>query len=117
MEKFTASKSYSYETMLDTDPILAFAGLRIELERKLREIAHYKNIELPRTGITGLIRELKHHNVLNENEAVVLRDLTSILNRAAHGQTIEPAASGWVKAISKGVLGELNLKLSKTDNL
>lgn len=52
---------YAFEAVAGDDPNLALAGLGIELESKLKEIAESRNIEIPRKGIRPLIRNISRN--------------------------------------------------------
>ena len=50
---------YSFELVLDQDPNLALAGLRIELEKRLVQIATSRGLNVEKMGVGSLLRSLK----------------------------------------------------------
>lgn len=52
----TKTPSYSFESILDKDPNLALAGLRIELEKRLVQIAKLNKLNVSKASINQLLR-------------------------------------------------------------
>jgi hypothetical protein len=57
------------------DPNLALAGIRIELERRLRKIAERNGVSANRRGAGVLIRDLQVRNILSREQSSILEDL------------------------------------------
>jgi hypothetical protein len=74
-----------------SDPVLALAKLRIELERILRRL-HARtshSASSPRNVILGrIIQDLAAHKALPHDLAASIRDVVAICNRAIHGEEI-----------------------------
>jgi hypothetical protein len=83
---------YAFESVAGTDSNLALAGLRIEIESRLRELANARNIAPKEMSVRTLTNELTARGVLTEKEAAVVYDLLPILNRAAHGASVDERA-------------------------
>lgn len=94
------------------DPNLALAGLRIELERRLRKIAERHGIISNRRGIGLLIRDLLARNLLTREQSSILADLLPSLNAAVHGASVDPRASAWAAEVGPQLLAGLELQES-----
>lgn len=104
---------YAFESVVGNDPNLALAGLRIELELKLREIAEARGIEVARKGIRPLIYELKSRDVLNQREASALEAMLPLLNGAAHGAETDLRAADWAMDVGPRLLAALDEKIGE----
>jgi hypothetical protein len=74
-----------------SDPVLALAKLRIELERTLRRLhgRTSQSASSPRNVSLGrIIQDLAAHQALPQDLAVSIRDVMAICNRAIHGEEI-----------------------------
>jgi len=106
---------YPFELVAEGDPNLALAGLRIEIEKRLRQLAESRNLELKKTGIRSLLDTLSHTNVLNPQERSVLGDMLGLLNSAVHGATVDQRAAAWAIEVGPLLLKSLDDRIS--DNL
>ncbi len=79
--------------ILDYDPTLALAKLRIEIERDLAEILAIKGDSgvppRPR-GVVGMMNSLLRIGVIDKPTADATRTIVAVLNQAVHGARIEP---------------------------
>jgi hypothetical protein len=74
-----------------SDPVLALAKLRIELERTLRRLhaLSSQSASSPRNVTLGrIIQDLAAHAALPQDVAASIRDVVAICNRAVHGEEI-----------------------------
>lgn len=104
---------YSFLLVADEDPNLALAGLRIELEKRLMQLAESHNLlgQLGgRGGVGPLLRVLDHSGVLSSNEAATLQELTRLLNSAVHGADVDKSAVDWAIEIGPRLLQGLDNK-------
>lgn len=92
---------YAFESVVGDDPNLALAGLRIELESRLRDIATSKGISAENKTAGRLLRELRASGHLSKKEISAIEDLLPLLNRAAHGAEVDERASRW--ALDTGI--------------
>ena len=100
----------AYLSIVDQDPNLALTGLRIEIEKRLRELAPL--VGLPKSRpLSQLIRDLQAESVLSSEQSSGLLELVSLVNQAAHGVEVSPSAA--YSAIQSGpqVLSVLDLIL------
>jgi hypothetical protein len=82
----------AYLSIVDQDPNLALTGLRIEIEKRLRELAPI--VGLPKSRpLSQLIRDLQTESVLSSEQSRGLLELVSLGNQAAHGVEVSPSAA------------------------
>lgn len=98
----------------EQDPNLALAGLRIELEKRLRVLATADGIapESTRQGIGPLLRMLASRDALKERERSVLADLIATLNSAVHGAEVDPRAAQWAMDVGPKLLRTLDERIA-----
>jgi hypothetical protein len=88
----TSETAAPIQSLAQTDPVVALAKLRIELESRLRRLELRLNPDSrppnrPPT-LTHVIRDLASHEVFGVEFGASLRDLIAICNRAIHGEDI-----------------------------
>ena len=108
------NEQYTFYGLRYSDPKLALAGLRIEIESVLRKIAEANQLDASRTGIGQMARVLSQHQLISDNERGIIFDLVGILNRAVHSQLkeYESESFDWVFDLGLNLLKSLNAKLS-----
>ena len=108
------NKQYTFYGLRYSDPKLALAGLRIEIESVLRKIAEANQLDTSRTGIGQMAKVLRQHQLINDNERAIIFDLVGILNKAVHNQLkeYESESFDWVFDLGLNLLKSLNAKLS-----
>jgi len=107
--------SYSFESVLDKDPNLALAGLRIEIEKRLVHIAKSNKLDISKAGVGQLLRLLSYHQILTPEESSVLTDMTGLLNSAVHGAEVDKRAADWAIEVGPKLLQSLDEKIEKYD--
>lgn len=90
------------------DPNLALVGFRIELEKRLRQIAKSRQIDVSKMTLRATARELQARQVLSPKVADGIIELAALGNSAAHGVEVSPAASQWVADVGPGILEQLD---------
>lgn len=104
------SSSLTYMDIADQDPSLALVALRIEIEKRLRELAELTGV--PRTrSLSVLTNQLQERKVLNPDSAAGLRDLIALGNQAAHGVPVGPQAAYSAVEFGPPVLQVLDSKI------
>jgi|SRR5580658_3403080 hypothetical protein len=88
----TDEAASAIRSLADTDPVVALAKLRIEIETRLRRIesrvdpgAAKRNRPTP---LASIIRKLVSQDVFEADLGESIRDVVSICNRAIHGEDI-----------------------------
>jgi len=75
--------------LLDTDPVLALAALRIEIEKSLKNIAERLDFPIKeKTSIAKIIVNLEKKEILPYEQVKILRQIVNMCNKAIHGTAI-----------------------------
>ena len=104
---------YSFQVMTARDPNLALAGLRIEIEKRLVELAESHGVSLRRPSVGRLINALSEHELLTFEERSVLSDMVSLLNSAVHGATVDRQAVDWAMETGPRLLKTLDGRIAR----
>lgn len=105
-----ARADYPFLEVVDSDTGLALAGLRIEIEKRLRFMAESNGMKVGRNGLGAVLRYLYDNHLVTESERSVISDLTAALNRAAHGMLVDAQTADWVIDIGPRILAGLDGK-------
>ncbi|NOY39009.1 MAG: hypothetical protein GXO95_01880 [Nitrospirae bacterium] len=103
---------YSFQVIAENDPNLALAGLRIEIEKRLIQLAEAKGIHVQSASVIRLMRLLAEHGVLTKQEHSVLADMIGLLSSAVHGATVDGRAVDWAMEVGPRLLKSLDNKIS-----
>ncbi len=103
----------SIREVANTDSNLSLVAFRIEIEKRIREIAESFQIRTHRTPLGKLIRELQNSQILPHDVSAGLMELVALGNRAAHGVEVEPDAADWVLDIGTSIILKLDSILKK----
>jgi hypothetical protein len=106
---------YSFLQVASTDPNLALAGLRIELERRLEQLARLRGRGEPPKGIGRLLAYLNLNQLIGGAERSVLSDLAALLNSAVHGARVDAQATEWALEIGPRILKALEERAATED--
>ena len=104
---------FSYQSIANDDPYLALAGLRIEIEKRVKKIVEDSGIDGYNRPLKWQLYTLSKNNVINVEEEKVLQDLIRLLNRAIHGAEIDDRAAQWAIEVGPRILRALDEKLMK----
>ncbi len=78
-----------YREIAQGDPVLALAGLRIELETMLKNLAKGYNIPLNKKDSLGLIvKKLRERVAITSKQAELINAIIKLCNAAIHGTKI-----------------------------
>ena len=105
--------AYSFESVLDKDPNLALAGLRIEIEKRLLQIAKLNHLDATRASVGQLLRLLNQRQILTPQESSALSDMSGLLNAAVHGAEVDKRAADWAVEVGPKLLQGLDEKIEK----
>lgn len=103
---------YSFQLIGTQDPNLALAGLRIELEKRLLDIAESHGLDVKRQSVGALLRILKERGLLSPDESAVLENMVGQLNAAVHGAQVSPAAADWAFTVGPLLLEALDQRVA-----
>lgn len=101
-----------YISIADQDPRLALVGLRIEIEKRLRELAELTDAR-KNQPLISLTRELERKEILHPASAVGLRELIFYGNEAAHGAAVSADVAASAVEYGPNVLAILDAKLAE----
>ena len=104
---------YAFEAVAGGDRNMVLAGLRIELESRLREIAKSRGITGERRALRSVIEQLVHRDIIRRNEASAIADLLPLLSSAVHGADVDRAAAEWALAFGPPLLDALEEHLGE----
>ena len=99
-------RKYSFESIVEDDPNLALAGLRIEIEKTLKEIALQEGIT-DIHSINQLTSVLNQVGTITAEQTSLIRDLVPMLNEAVHGKSVDPRAAEWAIKTGPRILNAL----------
>ncbi|MEQ9347695.1 MAG: hypothetical protein RIG26_14745 [Thalassospira sp.] len=105
---------YSFEEIYDTDPHLALAGLRIEIERIIRKLAG-KNISSRSPSLSETMFLLRDQGIISEEQLGLMMHLMPELNKAAHARNIEQSVHHWIMQVGPKLLAGLEEKIPIED--
>jgi len=108
-EEFVISEK-EIRDLLSTDPRLALAKIRIELEEALKRLylaSVDSQPDLRLLSLGRLVDGLVQREVLRGSVASALRDVISLANRAIHGERVEPAAAEDLALLGTRLVNEL----------
>lgn len=104
-------ETYSFQMVALRDPNLALAGLRIEIEKRLIQLAESNGIGTRMQGMGRLMQELHKVDVLTNEQVIVMGDMLALLNEAVHGGRVDPRASEWALEIGPLLIESLEARL------
>lgn len=103
---------YSFLQVVETDPNLALAGLRIEIEKRLKEIAKSRDLRLKeKLSVVSVLEALYKEGILSREEKSVILELIYLLNQAVHGVEVDKNSARWAISTGLGILNALDDKL------
>ena len=108
-KKVTSEKVSILKDLVKTDPPLALAKARIEIEKRIRSLAqiYMKDKMSGSTGLTGLIRDLSEIDIIDEQLEVLSIDVVTVANRAIHGEFVSKEDAVRLVDIANRVIEEL----------
>lgn len=104
---------YAFQLVAPKDPNLALAGLRIEIETRLRRLADENGIEEWKgRDLSTLLGLLSQATVLSSQEATAFSDLAGLIGMAVHGAQVDTKAANWAMQVGPRLLRSLDARLS-----
>ena len=108
---------FSFQSIANRDPILALAGLRIEIEKRLLQLTKIHNLnQRHSTSVGQALRALTQAEVLTNEERSILADMVNILNSAVHGGDVVPHIALWAIDIGPRLLTSLDERISEAES-
>ena len=97
-----------FAEVVELDSNLALAYLRIEIEKRLRELAEDAGIDPHRIPLKRLMNELSSAGLLPQSARNGLNKLIYAGNHAAHGVDVEPGVAQWAMREGPEILRSLD---------
>jgi len=99
----------TFSSLFAVDPNLALASLRIEIERKSREIARQKDLRIAdeRVPLRQILQELHSKKVIASSEFQILNVIIDVCNRAVHAEKVDMATASQILDIGKSAISYL----------
>ena len=91
----------------ESDPVIALAKIRIELEKVLSRLARVTSIETKRFALGALVRKLSNHEIISLQVGKSLTEVIGICNRAIHGEFISKESAGTIVELGIELLEDL----------
>ena len=86
-----------YRTKAETDPVLALAGLRIDLETLVRNLAIGFKLPLQRSGpISRLLARIREAGAITGDQMELAQKIFNVCNQAIHGRFVSREEAGQV---------------------
>ncbi|MCK8825914.1 hypothetical protein [Fuchsiella alkaliacetigena] len=101
----------SFQYIVEQDPNLALAGLRIELGKRLNQIAKLNNISPKFKNASKLLALFEKKEIITTNEQSVLSELIELLNKTVQGAEVDKKAIDWAMNIGLRILKSLDYKI------
>ncbi len=105
-------ESLSYLDISEQDPNLAMVALRIEIEKKVRELSRKYQIQ-EQQSLRRMLDQLLKKNVLEYTTINGLNELIAAGNRAAHGAKVDPDVAFWAFRNANKLLYFLDRKIDE----
>lgn len=119
------AKKAAYEAVFHEDPVLALAGLRIELEKRINRLIELTGCHsgtstsgtLPfrPMSLTRAVDSLAAAKVISREEQGALRDVIPLLNRAVHSAEFSMSAAEWAMDFGPRILAAFDEKIAQLD--
>ena len=91
----------------ETDPNLSLVAVRMEIEKKVVQLAHVAGVPTDRVGLTRIVRDLAKREIISTSAAAGLSELVALGNQAAHGAKVTKEAAEWVLDVAPTLLLQL----------
>jgi hypothetical protein len=100
-----------HSLLFRADPNLALASLRIEIERKLKEIARRRELDVGILSVQRILDILRQQEIIGPSEFESLRLIISVCNKAVHSEEVDPKLALIVLDIGDLALDYLDSKI------
>ncbi|MDZ4792685.1 MAG: hypothetical protein SGI83_00245 [Bacteroidota bacterium] len=110
-ESVTILPLYNFIEIAEQNKELALLSLRVEIEKKIREIATAHKIHTVQYSVLRLIGLLKKKNILTEAETIVLENMLQVLKKAANATEHDEREAKWVIEYGPSIINNLEKKI------
>jgi len=105
-------ENYPFLELAQSNQSLALVSLRIEIEKRLRQIAERYSVDSQRFSMNRIIRSLSTKGILTSQEENTLRDMINTLNQAAHGVEFDQRTAEWIIDNGPQIIYSLDSKIN-----
>lgn len=99
--------SDAIKTLAESDPVIALAKIRIELEKVLGRIARFNSVKVSGFALGALVNKLTNQEIISHDLGKTLREVIAICNRAMHGESISEEGAQTIVDVGVELLEEL----------
>lgn len=99
--------SDAIRSLAGTDPVIALAKIRIELEKVLGQLSRFSSIKATGVSLGTLINKLANQEVIRPDVGKSLREVIAVCNRAIHGEAISTEGATTIIDVGVELLEEL----------
>ena len=111
--QFETFRLSAVRQLLDSDPILALAALRIEMERKLRTLADFLDLPMrDKRSVSKVIQAVERKELLSFEQITALRKIVDMCNKAIHGSLISRGEAGEIIDLAEELNGTFSIGYS-----
>ena len=120
------AKKAAYEAVFHEDPVLALAGLRIELEKRINRLIEltgcfsgtttYGMPPFRRMSLTHAVNNLAEAEIISREEQSALRDVIPLLNQAVHSAEFSMSAAEWAMDFGPRMLAAFDEKIAQLES-
>jgi hypothetical protein len=111
-ESVIITESSSFLEIVKENKEMALLTLKIEIEKKLREIATSNHLTTPKLSTATIIDLLKQKNILSDNETSVLQNMLPVLSRGIHKTDNAAQNADWVIENGPSIISNLEKKIA-----
>jgi len=104
-------KDYVFVELAQNNPSLALVSLRIEIEKRLRQIAEKYSVENRQYSMSRQLQTLTEKGIITPQENSTLRDMLHTLNQAAHGIEFDQRTADWIIENGPLIVNSLESKM------
>lgn len=112
------SEGITWKDLLDTDVNIALAGLRIEIERRIRELGHLADVagrSEREYSLGDYTRRLSAAGVLTRLENEAIMSVVEVCNRAVHAKEVSAEAANRASRLGDFVIDLLDRKIGEME--
>lgn len=101
------STSNTIKALAESDPVIALAKIRIELEKVLGQLARFNSITVRNLSLGIIVNKLTNQEVINHDIGKALREVIALCNRAIHGESLSEEGARTIIDVGINLLEEL----------
>lgn len=99
--------SDAIKALAESDPVIALAKIRIEIEKILGQLARFNSVKVSGFALGTLVNKLTNQEIVSHDVGKALREVIALCNRAIHGETISEEGARTIVDVGVELLEEL----------